>query len=378
MSANDFLDPFVPRPLRGFLCERQMNQLATVDLGTGEIVEDNSFPALPTDPTFFSIAKLTDACQRIYEHRDLIVGAVDTEAAVEMLRRAGAIERYVRGKEAKDAARRAARVLETAVGEALGDAADVGGRGKKALHASNGIQRIDVHRFRLMAKYRDSWWPKLQETPLSRKQALELIDRARNPDDDSFVIGRDYCTSEDLDALAAEVEAGARAPFGTVYADPAWQYGNQGTRGSTGDHYVGMSVEEICALPVGRLAAEKSHLHLWTTNAFLFDAQRVMESWGYTYKSCYIWVKPQIGMGNYWRVSHEFLLLGVRGGLTFAANNLRSWGEFKRTQHSAKPEQIRDLIHVASPGPRLELFARRAVEGWTCWGNEIRREVFAA
>jgi N6-adenosine-specific RNA methylase IME4 len=86
-----------------------------------------------------------------------------------------------------------------------------------------------------------------------------------------------------------------------------------------------------------------------------------------------VWVKPQIGMGNYWRVSHEFLLLGVRGSLPFADKSLRNWLEEPRGRHSAKPERVRDLIHKASPGPRLELFARRAVEGWTCWGNEIRR-----
>lgn len=163
---------------------------------------------------------------------------------------------------------------------------------------------------------------------------------------------------------------------GTVYADPPWRYGNQGTRASTGDHYVGMSVEEICALPVANIAAENAHLHLWTTNAFLFDAQRVMEAWGFSYKSCFIWVKPQMGMGNYWRVSHEFLLLGIRGSAPFADRSLMSWGQFARRKHSAKPEEIRQLIERASAGPRIELFARRKAPGWYAWGNEIERAVF--
>jgi len=184
-------------------------------------------------------------------------------------------------------------------------------------------------------------------------------------------VSREYCKTSDIESLVGQT-------FSTIYADPPWQYGNQATRASTGDHYAGMSVDDICALPIMPLAAENAHLHLWTTNAFLFDAQRVLESWGFEYKSCFVWVKPQIGMGNYWRVSHEFLLLGVRGSLSFADQSLRSWIEAPRGQHSAKPEQIRDLIHKASPGPRLELFARRSVEGWTCWGNEISRELFAA
>jgi N6-adenosine-specific RNA methylase IME4 len=199
-----------------------------------------------------------------------------------------------------------------------------------------------------------------------RKLAKQSAPRQRHHE-----IGREYCTTEDLASLAGR-------EFGTIYADPPWSYGNQGTRASTGDHYLGLTVDQICALPVHLLAAQESHLHLWTTNAFLFDAKRVLEAWGFTYKSCFIWVKPQIGMGNYWRVSHEFLLLGVRGTLTFPDKTLRSWGEFKRSQHSAKPERVRDLIHRASPGPYLELFARRAVPGWTCWGNEIKRDILSA
>lgn len=362
-----------------------MNQLATMDLTTGEVVLPKaptvSMPALPPDPSSLSTQRLSDACVEIFQRREYLLGSIGVDEALEALRRAGAIERYVRSKEHKDAARRAARVLETAVGVALGEPIDTGGRGKKGLLTSNGLTPHDGSRFRLMAKYRTVWWPKLEETPLSRKQALELIDRARNPDDDRFDVGREYCTVDDLKILAEQIERGEKTPFGTVYADPPWQYGNQGTRASNGDHYSGETVDWLCNpdnMPVLRIAAAESHLHLWTTNAFLFDAPRIMESWGFTYKSCYVWVKPQIGMGNYWRVSHEFLLLGVRGSLGFAAKNLRSWGEFKRRQHSAKPEEVRDAIHLASPGPRIELFARRAVEGWTCWGNEIAREVFAA
>ncbi len=125
-----------------------------------------------------------------------------------------------------------------------------------------------------------------------------------------YDVSRKYCTETDLQALATTVEAGDLPGYSTIYADPPWRYGNQGTRGATGDHYVGMSVDEICALPVSSLAAKDAHLHMWTTNAFLFEAQKVIESWGFEYKSCYVWVKPQIGMGNYWRVSHEFLLFG--------------------------------------------------------------------
>jgi N6-adenosine-specific RNA methylase IME4 len=40
-------------------------------------------------------------------------------------------------------------------------------------------------------------------------------------------------------------------------------------------------------------------------------------------------------------------------------------------RHSEKPEEFRKLIDTLYPnGPRIELFARTAVEGWERWGNE--------
>ena len=177
------------------------------------------------------------------------------------------------------------------------------------------------------------------------------------------------CTLADLGTLVAR-----GAKFGAIYADPPWSYDNQGTRASTDNHYGTMTVGEIAALPVGELAAERSHLWLWTTNAFLFECPRLFEAWGFEFKSSYVWVKPQMGIGNYLRNSHEFLLLATRGGLTGQARDVMSWGEFPRARHSQKPEEIRrDVVERLSPGPYLELFGRRLVDGWTVWGNEVDR-----
>ena len=178
-----------------------------------------------------------------------------------------------------------------------------------------------------------------------------------------------------IDDLQSLVDTGQT--FGTIYADPPWFYGNQGTRAATSNHYGGMTVDQIAALPVAALAANKAHLHLWTTNAFLFDARRVVEAWGFEYKSCFVWVKPQMGIGNYWRVSHEFMLLGVRGGLTFPNDAPMSWLEAPRGRHSAKPERVRQLVEKMSPGPRLELFARLEAEGWQVWGNGVETTLFS-
>lgn len=163
--------------------------------------------------------------------------------------------------------------------------------------------------------------------------------------------------------------------FKTIYADPPWQYGNQGTRASTNNHYTTMSVDEIADLPIAQLADEEAHLHLWTTNAFLFDAKKIIESWGFEYKSVFVWIKPQMGIGNYWRVSHEFLLLGVRGGLTFKNRGQMSWVSADRQKHSVKPDKIRQIVETVSFPSYLELFGRQQTPNWTVWGNEIEESL---
>ncbi len=176
------------------------------------------------------------------------------------------------------------------------------------------------------------------------------------------------CTVDDLKQLAA-----GETKYGCIYADPPWNYGNQVTRAATDNHYATMVAEDIAALPVGELAADKCHLHLWTTNGFLREALGLLDSWGFEFKSTFVWVKPQLGIGNYWRCSHELMLLGVKGRLTFPPSGVKSWIEADRSKHSAKPEQVREFIEKMSPGPRLELFGRKTSPGWTVWGNEVSR-----
>ena len=172
----------------------------------------------------------------------------------------------------------------------------------------------------------------------------------------------------DLAALAGQ-------KFGCIYADPPWKYGNQSTRGATDLHYQTMTLEEIAALPVANLAADRSHLHLWTTNAFLEAAFGIIKAWGFEFKSTFVWVKPQMGIGNYWRNSHEMMLLAVRGGLTAASKAEMSWLQCSRGKHSAKPDEVRDRIERLSPPPYLELFGRRKVAGWTVFGNEVEDDI---
>lgn len=163
--------------------------------------------------------------------------------------------------------------------------------------------------------------------------------------------------------------------FCCIYSDPPWRY-DRSPRGAAAHHYPTMTIGEIAALPVADLAADTCHLHLWTTHSFLFDAKRVMDAWGFDYKSLFVWVKPQLGTGHYWRSAAEYLLLGVKGSATFLDRTVPNWLCLDRSEHSEKPEAVRRLIERVSPPPYLELFGRRAVHGWVVFGNEVSRGLF--
>lgn len=208
--------------------------------------------------------------------------------------------------------------------------------------------------------------------PRSTRELRSEVSRRRAPV--GLQPSSETCTIEDLSTLAA-----SGSKFGCIYADPPWLYDNQGTRAATGNHYLGLTVDELCALPIKQMAADDAHLHLWTTNAFIFDAPRIFTAWGFEFRSSLVWVKPQLGIGNYWRNSHEFLLTAIRGNAKrFNDRSLKSWLSCDRGAHSAKPEQVRGMIERASPGPYLELFGRLPASGWTVFGNQIEKNLFYA
>lgn len=185
------------------------------------------------------------------------------------------------------------------------------------------------------------------------------------------------------DEAPADPQPVPEGKFSTIVADPPWRYGNTSTRGAAEDHYETMSIEELCDLDIAReRAADQSHLYLWATAGHLPEAFTVMEAWGFTYKTYLVWVKPQMGMGNYFRVSTEVVLFGVKGGMRTNDRGLMNYFEARRGKHSAKPPAFRELVKRASPGPYLELFSRcrRAQElacscsgcedGWDVWGDQ--------
>jgi len=166
-----------------------------------------------------------------------------------------------------------------------------------------------------------------------------------------------------------------RRKYRCIYADPPWRY-DQTPRGAAAYHYSTMSLVDILALPVAKLADVNCQLHLWTPHSLYMEARQIMESWQFEYRSCFVWLKPTIGAGHYWRVATEFLLFGIKGNAPFRDQSIPNWICVERGEHSDKPDQVRELVELVSDGPRLELFGRRAQRHWTVFGNEIQYGLF--
>lgn len=165
--------------------------------------------------------------------------------------------------------------------------------------------------------------------------------------------------------------------FKVCYADPPWDIQQKGARGAL-QYYDLMTIHRIKNMPVADLMDDNSTLLLWTTNAALPAALEVMKSWGFTYKTNAVWDKYYLGLGNWFRGTHEILLHGVRGRAPFKFHGQRSTLLFPRQDHSHKPEEMIPLIERVLDGPYLELFARRRPNShadWSVWGNEIDSDI---
>ena len=183
--------------------------------------------------------------------------------------------------------------------------------------------------------------------------------------------------------------------YRTIVADPPWDMGAFGkfagyegprkagdsSKGSDPMPYGTLTVREIGRLPVGDLARpDGCHLYLWATDRFLEDAHGVVRAWGFKKSQTLVWTKvPRgLGPGGAFATTTEFVIVAsLQGGsLPFNKRLDTTWFQWKRHYeggypvHSAKPDGFLDLVEEMSPGPYVELFARRARFGWDYWGDQ--------
>lgn len=177
--------------------------------------------------------------------------------------------------------------------------------------------------------------------------------------------------------------------YRTIVADPPWDQkagpefsvtsksGRNYTRTSRKSRsldYPTLRTAEIEALPVADVAGRDSHLYLWVTNRYIEDGYGIVRAWGFRPVTLLTWAKAPrgIGLGGTFCQTTEHIIFARRGTLKSLGRVDSTWWSWTRQDaaHSRKPDAFLDLVERVSPGPYLEMFARRQRLGWDTWGNE--------
>ena len=169
-----------------------------------------------------------------------------------------------------------------------------------------------------------------------------------------------------------------------LYADPPWSYSNSGLLGSAASHYPTLTTQEICDYSFGDrkvkdIVADDAALFLWVTNPLVPDALRVIEAWGFSYKTNFVWIKDEAlygKLGFYNLSRHELLMVATRGTFVPQVDPLpESVLIAPKGKHSAKPDCYGLIESLYPQATCRELFFRgewHEREGWLMpHGNEV-------
>lgn len=172
--------------------------------------------------------------------------------------------------------------------------------------------------------------------------------------------------------------------YNIIYADPAWQFSNKKTGGSmksgAASQYNVMTLDDMKAMAVDEIAADNCVLVMWWVGAMPQEAIDLTRAWGFTIKNMngFVWEKLTVklklffGMGFWTRAGTESAIIATKGKPKPASRTVRALRRHPVGRHSEKPDEFRkDVVKLCGDVPRIELFSRKQVDGWDCWGNEI-------
>ena len=174
--------------------------------------------------------------------------------------------------------------------------------------------------------------------------------------------------------------------YSIIYADPPWQYktkeclGEKSILNGTLDfHYNTLSLKQIMKLNVQNISDDNCLLFLWVVSPMFDDGIKVMKYWGFKYATvAFVWYKQRSNPGHYTMSECELCLVGKKGKIPYprGAKNIRQFLSEKRTNHSVKPNEIRNRIYQMFPTQnKIELFARQKINGWDTFGNEVENSI---
>lgn len=176
--------------------------------------------------------------------------------------------------------------------------------------------------------------------------------------------------------------------YHVIYADPPYQYRNKKTGGGmksgSSSKYITMSTDQICELPIKKIAHKNSVLFLWVTVPLIEDGLRIMREQGFKYKTFMVWRKVGSGGWGFWfRGEIEILLIGIKGKVKAFASARTNYVEHRRMGHSVKPDIFREIIEESTKQfgknrKMIELFARKHPEKkfyqkkWDYYGSQFK------
>ena len=168
--------------------------------------------------------------------------------------------------------------------------------------------------------------------------------------------------------------------YDIIYADPPWRYNDRRCNGACENHYETMKIKDICDLPVKNLCSDNCVMFLWTSYPMLQEAFKLIESWGFKYKTIgFQWIKQNksgngyfFGLGRLTRGNSECCLIATKGKPKRINNSVSQLIVSPIQSHSKKPDETREkIVELMGDLSRIELFARQSTKGWDVWGNEV-------
>ena len=157
-------------------------------------------------------------------------------------------------------------------------------------------------------------------------------------------------------------------------------------------------------LPVRDIVSDNAILFLWATFPNLPEAFKVMEAWGFKYKTVgFTWIKLNkkfgtafnkllktvslnddgiiaildklrfFGIGSYSKSNAEVCLIATKGRPKIKDNTVSNIVFAPIQQHSRKPKEVRKRIEkmMGKDVSKIELFATEKVDNWTSVGLAI-------
>lgn len=222
-----------------------------------------------------------------------------------------------------------------------------------------GTSRANVERADMIERHSPELAEKVARGEVSATKAIQEI--------------RKQAQIERLNEIAAQPVAELDGRYDVIVIDPPWPMNKierEARPNQVAFDYPTMSESELSALNIP--AADNCHAWLWTTHKFMPMAFRLLDKWGLKYVCTFVWHKPggfqPVGLPQY---NCEFALYARKGSPKFLDTKAFPVAfNAARGAHSEKPGEFYDVVRRVTGGRRLDMFNRRAIDGFTGWGKE--------